>query len=143
MRFIVNKPRVISQLLDGEIVIINFNTCFYYSLINSGADIWTIIEKNASFEEIVEALAKSYDGSLAKIEETVRKFVTELEEQGLIVRSDDAVRQKGPEGSIAVNKKRELTDPRMQKYSDMQEMLLIDPIHEVDDSGWPNVKGPG
>ena len=27
--------------------------------------------------------------------------------------------------------------PRLEKYSDMQDYLLIDPIHEVDEPGWP------
>ena len=25
----------------------------------------------------------------------------------------------------------------MEKYDDMQELLLLDPIHEVDEAGWP------
>jgi hypothetical protein len=25
----------------------------------------------------------------------------------------------------------------LNKYSDMQELLLLDPIHDVDDAGWP------
>ena len=24
------------------------------------------------------------------------------------------------------------------KYTDMQELLLLDPVHEVDEAGWPN-----
>ena len=28
--------------------------------------------------------------------------------------------------------------PTLQKYSDMQDLLLIDPVHEVDETGWPN-----
>jgi hypothetical protein len=29
------------------------------------------------------------------------------------------------------------THPQLQKYTDMQELLLLDPIHEVEESGWP------
>jgi hypothetical protein len=28
--------------------------------------------------------------------------------------------------------------PSFEKYSDMQEMLLLDPIHEVSEVGWPH-----
>jgi hypothetical protein len=28
--------------------------------------------------------------------------------------------------------------PSFEKYSDMQEMLLLDPIHEVSEAGWPH-----
>jgi hypothetical protein len=33
--------------------------------------------------------------------------------------------------------------PTLRKYTDMQDLLLIDPIHEVDDLGWPGVKAKG
>ena len=28
--------------------------------------------------------------------------------------------------------------PILQKYTDMQDLLLLDPIHEVDEAGWPH-----
>jgi hypothetical protein len=30
--------------------------------------------------------------------------------------------------------------PTLQKHTDMQDLLLLDPIHEVDETGWPSVK---
>ena len=27
--------------------------------------------------------------------------------------------------------------PQLHKYTDMQELLLLDPIHDVDQEGWP------
>ncbi len=27
--------------------------------------------------------------------------------------------------------------PRLQRYTDMQDLLLLDPIHDVDEVGWP------
>ena len=33
--------------------------------------------------------------------------------------------------------------PRLRKYTDMQDLLLLDPIHEIDQSGWPNSANPG
>jgi len=27
--------------------------------------------------------------------------------------------------------------PVLETFSDMQDLLLLDPIHEVDDAGWP------
>ena len=28
--------------------------------------------------------------------------------------------------------------PVLHKYTDMEDLLLLDPIHDVDESGWPN-----
>jgi hypothetical protein len=33
--------------------------------------------------------------------------------------------------------------PGLQKYSDMQDLLLLDPIHEVDEMGWPHALPAG
>jgi hypothetical protein len=30
--------------------------------------------------------------------------------------------------------------PVLHKHTDMQDLLLLDPIHEVDETGWPSVK---
>ena len=30
--------------------------------------------------------------------------------------------------------------PILKRYTDQQELLLLDPIHEVDDIGWPREK---
>jgi hypothetical protein len=30
--------------------------------------------------------------------------------------------------------------PKVESYSDMQEMLLSDPVHDVDQRGWPILK---
>ena len=29
------------------------------------------------------------------------------------------------------------TAPAVQKYDDLEDLLLLDPIHEVDEAGWP------
>jgi hypothetical protein len=36
----------------------------------------------------------------------------------------------------------EFVTPCLQKYTDMEELLLIDPIHEIDEVGWPSARPP-
>jgi hypothetical protein len=33
--------------------------------------------------------------------------------------------------------------PKLSKYTDMEDLLALDPIHEVDEMGWPNAKLEG
>jgi hypothetical protein len=33
--------------------------------------------------------------------------------------------------------KKPFTDPVIEIYTDLQDLLLLDPIHDVDDRGWP------
>ena len=30
--------------------------------------------------------------------------------------------------------------PQLEKYTDMQDLVLLDPVHEVDATGWPHPK---
>ena len=30
--------------------------------------------------------------------------------------------------------------PTLSKYKDMQDMLLLDPVHDVEEAGWPEPK---
>ncbi len=46
-----------------------------------------------------------------------------------------------PDGSAATAKDvRRFTEPTVHTYADMQDLLLLDPIHDVDETGWPNAK---
>ena len=42
------------------------------------------------------------------------------------------------EGELKNGKKPLFESPNLQKYTDMQAMLWLDPIYEVDETGWPN-----
>jgi hypothetical protein len=35
------------------------------------------------------------------------------------------------------------SSPVLSIYDDMQDLLLLDPIHDVDESGWPAIKPDG
>ena len=63
-------------------------------------------------------------------------FLAVLEEEALIVRSEDVMTQ-------ALSLEQPLQDyepPQLMKYTDMQELILLDPIHDVDEKGWPHTK---
>jgi hypothetical protein len=41
---------------------------------------------------------------------------------------------------VSINGHFEYVEPEIVEFDDMQEMLLLDPIHEVKDKGWPYKK---
>lgn len=44
-QFRINAPTVISETIDGEAIIINLDTGAYYSLRETGAAVWQLIDK--------------------------------------------------------------------------------------------------
>lgn len=136
-RFRVNTPTVTHEIIDGEAVIINLDSGNYYSLVEEGSFIWSLVEKGASASELQNAIRKSYQGDAQEIDRGVQELLAQLQQENLIVLVD------GAEAALEVapgnnnDEKPLFNPPSLNKYSDMQELLLLDPIHDVDDAGWP------
>ncbi len=134
----VREPQVTSSIVDGEAVIINLDTGNYYSTAGIGAEIWSRISRCELVDEIIEDL-KSRFGSSEKhgqISRTVRHFVGVLESENLIQpigKAPDGAPGREPHRSEATS----FEEPVLYRYDDMNELLLLDPIHDVDESGWP------
>ena len=145
MHFRVNSPKVIHETIDGEVVMIDFDSGNYYSLDSVGADIWSFIEGGAAVGEIVEAIAHRHKGSRAPIESTVNQLIAELQQEDLIVPDQTgapgSVQRLEAQGEPGLEaEKPGFEAPVLHRYTDMQDLLLLDPIHETDEAGWPSVK---
>lgn len=144
-RFIINTTKIVHETIDGEVIIINFDTGNYYSLNAVGKDIWSCLEKNFDLPGISVEITGRYKGDNEEIKRDLHQFLNGLAEEELII-LDKEVKDDGPEISpdkIEINEGKEklkYEKPELIKYTDMKEMLLLDPIHEVDETGWPSPK---
>ncbi|MGH7793263.1 MAG: PqqD family protein [Thermodesulfobacteriota bacterium] len=143
--FRINAPKITHETIDGETVIINLDNGTYYSLVGAGAEIWGLIESGAAVDDIIEAINHRYEGAPADIECGVSNLVAEFQQEGLVVPGNG----KEPEnfeliktqvGTESQGKRPVFKAPILDKYTDMQDLLLLDPIHEVDETGWPTPK---
>ncbi|MBA2708719.1 MAG: PqqD family protein [Gemmatimonadaceae bacterium] len=137
--FAVN-PQVLHESIDDEVIIIDLSTGSYYSLRGSAAEIWRLLARfsGATSAELVDALGTGDDGD-QDIETVVSRFVGELCEEKLVSRvaAADGLRTAPllPEG----NGRSSFEPPIIEKYTDMQDLVLLDPVHDVDQTGWPRV----
>lgn len=134
------EGKVISETLDGETIIINLDNGNYYSTNITGAIIWNKIQSGYDTEFLLEYFLNNYDVSLDLAEKSILEAIDFLLKEDLILESNIDILEK--EYNIINNTKKELfIVPKIEKYEDMQEMLLADPIHDVSDKdGWPNLK---
>ena len=65
-------------------MILDLNTHKYFSLNESGAMIWDMIEAGKSTDEVASALAAHYSLELDKAQQDVRTLVEKLVEAGLL-----------------------------------------------------------
>ena len=139
-RFRVNTPTVTHETIDGEAVIINLDSGNYYSLVDVGSFVWGLIEKGASASELRNVVLQSYQGNDSDVDRGVEELLAQLQQENLIVPVDgtgalDLAQLELPSNNG--HEKPSFNPPLLHKYSDMQELLLLDPIHDVDDAGWP------
>jgi len=145
-RLRINTPRIVHETIDGETVILNLDNGNYYSLEGVGGHIWGYIESGATVNEIIKKVMSDYKNNGVDIEDAVNKFVSELRQEGLAVpdKSNTSTSFQWPaekKESGLNGGEHTFSAPMLNKYSDMQDLLLLDPIHDVDeDAGWPTNK---
>jgi len=134
----LNEPDISAEAFDEEIMAINLSSGHYHSVREAGFHVWNLLMRGCSVEETAGALSKAYpfEGEVAAAD--TRTFVGELEAAGLIVPTAEPTGARtAPIEAPKVGG--QYRRPVLESYTDMQELLLIDPIHEVDVlTGWPH-----
>ena len=137
-----NDPHIVHEAIDGEVVIVNLESGTYYSTESIGAVIWQLVTRGLPAAAIVDRLCAAYPRSRDGIEHDVPVMLTALRDEGLIVpgSAGGAPPAGGWEDPVLPAA---YATPEVSKYVDMQNLLLLDPIHEVgEDAGWPAPKEP-
>jgi hypothetical protein len=134
--YTVNQPSVISEVIDGETIVLNFESGHYYSFNPSASEIWLALAAGHAVAATTEQVARRFGVEPSAIRAAVADFVRSLEAERLIRRAGDRpspvpplAADAGPAAAFA--------PPAFEKFTDMEELLLLDPIPEVGDSGWP------
>lgn len=137
----VRTPTVVSDNIDGEVVALHLTHGHYYSMGGPAALIWGWIEAGASRQTIETRLAEMFEGPEEPMREAVSKFLGRLVEEGLIEETHEApslIAAAAP-GSNG-EPRRPFEPPLVERYTDMQDLLVLDPIHDVGETGWPTPK---
>ena len=128
-----NKPKVICEVFEDEVVAINLETGTYFGMAGTAKEIWRLIEGEVPMEDIVAHLARCYGKPRPEVAAALELFTNSLIAHGLVAAqaggSAPSIGIAGPAGSWKA--------PELTVYDDMKDLLLLDPIHDVDESGWP------
>ena len=122
--YIIASPHVISEVASEETVVINLNTGSYYNLNAEASKLWALLVQGVDLDAV---LATTTPDAVQKME----TFFAELIQQGLIT-------QATATASIPANFSVDASKLVFETYTDMQDLLGLDPIHEVEpQAGWP------
>jgi len=133
MRFQLNSPDVIQETIEGEVIVVHLVSGSYYSLLGSGATLWNGLLAGLAAAELSTLFAPPADPDV------IHAFVAQLQQEQLLIPAADPQPAVEPAARAALSGG-SFSPPQLQKFSDMQELLLVDPIHEVKPQGWPLTK---
>ena len=137
--FHVNTPKVSHENIDGEAMVINFDTGAYYNLQAAALTVWEQLVHGATLEDLVAAVSGAYPGDTAEIRRTVGAFLDELMREDLVVQGAGVAAASRPAATAPATRV-PFTPPQLNKYTDMQDFLLADPVHDTDEAGFPKPK---
>jgi hypothetical protein len=140
----INEPNVVHDTIDGETIVLNLLTGNYFSLDGTGALLWDCIRETGQWKPAVSILSREDIALEEEIEQSIAAFVESLKEENLLIPTamndhpgiSPELQDKLLQASGSFKK------PVLNKYTDMQELLLLDPIHDVNERGWPESQEP-
>jgi len=135
----LNEEKMFYDMADGQAVVINFETGMYYGTSSLASAVLDLLMKNADPSKVLDAV-KALDGCPADIDASFKAFIDELIAKAIIVESGSSDDVDISIDAAALADGFALT---LNEFSEVQDLLLADPIHDVDvDAGWP-VMGEG
>ena len=127
----INEKKIAHEVVDGEAIIIHFDSGNYYSLNGMASQLWELIAGKATYQQILGVFQQLSPQDLAALDFFLDGLITE----GILERVEG---EPSPASDLVLPANRVFVAPTFEKFNDMQQLLLSDPIHEVDETGWPH-----
>lgn len=137
-RFTINSPQVVSDFVDGEVVAVNLESGTYFALYGVSALVWEALTQGVSQQEIHDRLDVD-DHRRADAAADLDAFVGLLLHHDLLRSRSD---QSDTDGAAALEAVLSVAwEPlQLHVHSDLQDILLLDPVHDTTESGWPEAR---
>jgi hypothetical protein len=138
-RYMLNSPGVIGEVIDGEVMIINLVSGTYYNLTGTGAAAWPLLAAGLPVNAIVDYVAEACAVSPEAIARDMAVFINGLVAEAILRAAEPGAAPAAiaqPLGAAPYS------GFALHRYDDMRALLVVDPVHEVGDFGWPPAPEP-
>jgi len=137
--FQIDRTRIQFERFEDETILINVENGFYYSISRSGSELLQLIE---SGYEVAMLVGIMFDDSVdtAHFNTMIIRFVEDLVFEGILIEAYDRP-TINPSTNVVkpfYSSIEGFEPPLLEKFDEVSDLLLIDPIHTVDpQQGWP------
>jgi hypothetical protein len=138
--YALRRRDVTHERLDGEVIAVNLLTGRYYSMSGAAADTFTAITSTGTQESALFLLEQAYDLPQDATHQ-IQQFLSRCIEAELIeVRESTGGAAPKPASPLPDDHIRSAwQQPQLEEYEDLQDLILVDPVHDTSALGWPNV----
>jgi hypothetical protein len=133
--WVINRESVSSDCLDGEVVAIHLGTGIYYSLRGPAAVLWQALGEPLDPAGGGAVLAARFDVAPEPAVRDAEAFMQRLVAENLVLPVADVPLHPAP---VPDATRLAYAPPALERFADLQDLLLLDPIHDVGVQGWPN-----
>jgi len=132
MNYQMRSSQVTFERIDGELILISMDSGKYYSATGTAADIFYLIENKTplnKFNEVLEKHFTHFDDS------EILSFVDKISSENLI---EPCPQPNIDHVDLPDDYQRGIwVSPSIIEFSDLQDLILVDPVHDASLNGWP------
>lgn len=128
------NPRLAAEIFDGEYIIANLDTGLYFSVQGLAVSMINFLPFETK-DQVIDLLANPFPENSETIQKELTSILEELIENEIVLKDDLKTLVESKSNTLPIK----YVASRFNKYADMQDLLLLDPIHDVDEDGW-NIK---
>jgi hypothetical protein len=136
-QLVLNTSNISQERLDGEVVVISFNTGKYFSAKGTAADIFWLLENGIDQNLWASILSQNFEGFTVS-DSGIAEFLSAGVAEELFIPLDNP----SQEAIVlpADYARGAWETPKLVIFEDLQDLLLLDPIHDTSLEGWPTAK---
>lgn len=127
----INAPDCICEEVESDLIVINLLSGRYYNMRGASVSAWNMIVAGVTPAQLIKANTLTVEQQQA-----FEEYMTLLIKEELIVA---ATQESAEMVVLSIMLNNETSPFQVDIFTDMEEMLRLDPIHEADTNlGWPN-----
>ena len=133
-----NEEHVAAEEFDGEFVLINFSRGTYFSLRHAAVDVWRQFRNGANPIEVEGRIRDRFSLTGEDGPADLKRCIQVLIDEDLLCEVE------APGSPVEQWSSQVWAAPAVEVYSDLRDLIVLDPVHEVDHStGWPRRAADG
>jgi hypothetical protein len=115
------SENALSTQVNGEIVILHYESEFYYTLDAVGTKFWQLFTDLDSVEMVIQQLAQIYIMDEVTLRGDVNSFVEELVKEGLLINCDSVISKSQHQQSISKTEELTMAEEPKEKSESQEE----------------------